>query len=140
VIHIDDLDWADRESRSLLDELLAHPDAPAVFWALTRRSGAETGLFSGRGELGQRMTRIEIEGLPRAQAKALARALLDEHRAAGAALLDELVAEADGHPVLLTELALHVAEVDVPGDREVRIEDVVGARLASLPCELRRLL
>jgi hypothetical protein len=97
-VWIDDLQWADADSRALLTELL-RTGLAGVLVVLSRRPGAE-------GPMLPPATTLTLEPLDDGEARALLVELvggLDRHADDGA-----LLRQAAGHPMLLTELARQV--------------------------------
>jgi serine/threonine protein kinase/tetratricopeptide (TPR) repeat protein len=128
VIAIDDLQWADADSLSLLTELLRPPDAPALLLVGTVRDAPATegsvvmsavGSADIESHLPSPPRRIALGRLPDADARELASSLLElvaPHRAKHA---DAIAREAQGHPLFIDELARHAAlaeDREIPGD------------------------
>lgn len=124
VLVIDDAQWGDADSAVVLDELLRPPDAPEVLVLVGARV-EETPLV---------VQSLEPADLPLAPlgledaARLARRAVADDARAAA------IARESGGNPFLLQQLA------EVPAERDVRLEDVVRARLDALPAAARRVL
>jgi hypothetical protein len=128
VLFVDDLHWADRDSQALLAEIMPARDAPPLLFLATARPDVGASLPSsaqivGLGELGPE------------QADALARELLGDAEAAA-----QVVSEAGGHPLFLTELARYVAEAGVDVAHATRLEDALGSRVERLCDEARAVL
>jgi DNA-binding CsgD family transcriptional regulator len=132
---VDDAQWLDRASAQAL-----------AFVA--RRLGAESvGLvFSARvadGELA-RLPELEVKGLPEGDARALLDAALTGP--VDARVREQIVAETQGNPLALLELAraatpAHLAGgFGLPGALPGRIEDSFRQRVDALPAQTRRLL
>jgi serine/threonine protein kinase len=128
VIAIDDLQWADADSLSLLTELLRPPDAPALLLVGTLRDAPATegsvvmhavGTADIESHLPSPPRRIALGRLPDADARELATSLLElvaPHRARHA---EAIAREAQGHPLFIDELARHAAlaeDREIPGD------------------------
>jgi len=154
VVVVDDAQWGDADSAAVLEELLRPPNAPWVLLIvasrgevtpldLSRDEGASPGpARTGNGAAQPERSRgptaqlfpgvatldLRLEGLPRADCEQLARRVVADETRVGAA-----VAEAQGNPFLLQQL------LELRGE-QVRLEDVVGARVASLPAPARVLL
>ncbi len=143
ILHIDDLQWGDSDSAALLADVLRQPNAPPVMFIASYRSDeAETGGFVARlAEALDEHTEVEVERLPPADARSLARTLLD-----GAGLDDQhadaIAHEARGNPFFVAELVQYVAE-SVARNQDglaLSLEEVIAARLAKLPDDARALL
>ena len=141
VVCIDDLQWADADSMTLLAELLREPDAPALLLLATMRSSPEgdAGVPALLGRVGD-FERIRLTSLLPDEARQLAQLLCKRN---GVALpVDEaaLAQEAGGHPLFLNELVRYAAIVGVPAAGKVRLDDALYARVERLDDAARRLL
>jgi hypothetical protein len=128
VIAIDDLQWADTDSLSLLREVVHPPNAPRVLVIATRRRDA-----GARPDLPGDVRAIELAPLSAAEGRELI-AMLAPDREAEA---DALVGEAGGHPMFLHELARHVAGMRTSSSR---FEDALWARVLRMEHQARRVL
>ncbi len=132
VVAIDDLQWADKDSLALLDELTVRAEAPPLLLLATLRPGGRIGPLAE----GDRDVRwLELTGLDADEAKELATAI------ASSLELDSLdseslIQEARGHPLYLLEL-LQLAE---PGSARPSLDDALRLRAAALGPEIRRVL
>jgi serine/threonine protein kinase len=133
VIVIDDLQWADADSLSLLAEVLRPPDAPALLCVATTRPGAER-------EIQGPVRRLRLGGLPPEEASELATLLLA--RASGPTLVDstEIAREAAGHPLFIDELVRHAALGRSQVSGSLQLEAALWARISQLESSARRLL
>lgn len=110
VLCIDDLQWSDADSGRLLAELLTLEDAPPLLLIATDRTGTELpsptidALLRAGAHCPLPVTAIEIplSGLGEGEASALARSVFPEARDDE---LSALVAQAQGNPMLVRELA-----------------------------------
>jgi hypothetical protein len=143
VVHIDDLQWADRDSITLLEDLLRPPDAPTLLLVASFRS-EEIEQKAFLADLLAAATTPEsralrIAPLDAAEAHALAHALLGPF-GANDVLVATLVREAAGSPFLLEQLAQHVRDQEGSGDMKVSLLDMLDARIERLPGGARPLL
>jgi hypothetical protein len=122
VVAIDDLQWADADSLSLLSELLRVPGAPAMLLICTAREGAAIPPFGAREVVLPRLTREEAIELA---AEHLARSGTASTKSAEA-----IAEEAAGHPMFIAELARHAGR-EIGG--ELRLDDALWARVTELP-------
>jgi len=147
VVVIDDLQWSDADSLALLGELMREPDPPALLLLATLRSddtGARPAIRELPGtlqRLGDKVSTLHLERLPRADAETLARALLNE-RAAPPAQLDaqQLAEEARGHPLYIDELARHPVGFGLRQPRALRLDEVLWSRVEHLDPASRQVL
>ena len=137
VLAIDDFHWADGDSVALLRDVLRAPDAPAVLLIVGARSDADgacvDALRTALGELERR--EIDLTPLAPAAARSLAVSLLAAH--AGEA--DAIVHEAEGNPLLLTELCHFVRNAGALA-RAPSWDAVLRGRVARLQPSARNLL
>ena len=133
IIAIDDLQWADRDSGSFLEELLRPPDAPTLLLLLSYRRHA-----AGTNELIDRLRQsheasdtidffnVELTDLSPADAQYLIRHLLENSQKAFTdQALQRIADEAAGSPFLIHRLAQRV--LTSPD----RVDDVSNATLIS---------
>jgi hypothetical protein len=145
VVHIDDLQWADDDSASLLLELLRPPDAPHMLLiASFRREDAEDSPVLARLRLGLEgrrravdLRQISLQPLPAAQAETLARTLLQQH-ALDPGLAPAVARESEGIPFFAGEVVRYLAEQR--GTTSPRLQDALQDRIRRLPEHARRVL
>ena len=144
VVWIDDAQWGDRGSVTLLRSLLRGPDAPRLLLLISHRAESEGGsdalaplrdAFSEESVPGDT---LDLPPLSDSEADALLRvssaAPLDaEHRAA-------VVAGAGGSPFLLLELARHLEATDEGLGTRPQVLELLSRRLAPIGGSARRLL
>ena len=157
VLVIDDLQWGDMDSASLLTELLRPPDPPAVLViGCYRADEAESSpllsvllpLREGvRHALDNR--ELAVGELSAPEACDLALAVLGAGEPAALSRAEEVAAEAGGNPFFIHELARFSESsgaVDAAGARRERgkrvvsLDAAIGRRIARLPDPARRLL
>ncbi len=155
VVFVDDLQWGDADSALALSQLVQPPDAPPFLLLGTYRS-EEAGTSPFLTTLGalaasvwdEPEERLAVDALTEADARALAAALLAQTGLEGDPRAARIVAEADGSPLFIDQLAtaMHeqrerVAEGAQPeDDAQLALADVIGHRIAQLPEPARRLL
>jgi eukaryotic-like serine/threonine-protein kinase len=143
VLFIDDLQWGDLDSASLLTELLRPPDPPALLLIASYRSEErdESPLLrellpvleaSGPG-LDSRT--IAVGELLPSEACDLARALLSVKPGADA-YVDAIARQSDGSPFFVEELVRYALD----SGEVVPLEQVLQSRVAALPLAARHLL
>ncbi|HEY2513391.1 MAG TPA: AAA family ATPase [Polyangiaceae bacterium] len=153
VLSIDDLQWTDADSLSLLVELLRPPDAPRLLLVTTLRGDpvpATTGsdppppadpkapaiLASLPGDVRP----IHVGRLSAGDARQLAARLL---RRASPGLLPDAAAIADeaaGHPLFIDELVRHAALTLGAPSQALRLDDALWSRVQRLDPPVRRVL
>ncbi len=168
VLAIDDLQWGDADSGSLLAELLQPPDPPRLMLVgCYRREEGEASallpnLLSGKQLSGIRHRLLPVDELNAGEAKELAVELLNVGPGTAAlpgsatgALAETIAQESAGSPFFIDELVRYAkaaAGLDREGNRSLSTEvekalaehmsmdRLVQARLEALPAEARRLL
>jgi hypothetical protein len=144
VLAIDDLQWADADSASLLAELVATPAPPFLLLVSYRVTGiGPAPVVQGvvqRLRGGARVWEMGLEPLPRAETELLARALLGSGPAAASAAA--IARESMGLPLFVHELVHDVKESISSGSAPgpTRLEDLIAGRVARLPEPARALL
>ncbi len=134
IIAIDDMQWADGDSRQLLDHVMTPPTAPPLLLLLTQRSDPGN---SWRPPGDSRI--LELEPLHDLAARRLAKLLLKSaglHRVVSPGMI---AGEASGHPLYIAELVRHQAAVGDQSERP-RLDDAIIARVTRLPAAARRIL
>jgi serine/threonine protein kinase len=131
VLVIDDLQWADADSLTLLEAVLQPPDAPRLLLVASVRTPSRSLGLPGE------VRRLEVTSLLPDEATELARMLsqrTQDRRVIDAAAI---AAEANGHPLYVHELVRHVLEGR--GGR-VQLDEALAARVARLGTRERQLL
>ncbi|MDC0719545.1 protein kinase domain-containing protein [Nannocystis bainbridge] len=152
VVMVDDVQWGDSDSASLLVELLRGPDAPRCLVVLAASEGealqsADMTALVERLRANGPVLELGLEPLRTHEATALAELLLRRGpvELEGEALQARAVAiagEAGGVPLFVRELAHHVRTNMVEGTElgDVRLEAVVAERVDRLPAAAREML
>ena len=143
---VDDLQWGDRDSASLLRELRDPAGSPRILFILSYRSEdreSSSALLAVLDDIGDahESRRIELTPLDDADAQRLVEGLVQDTEASVAT--QAIVAEAQGSPFFVLEMAQHLVDRRTePGVRHLnlRVADVVRERIAELPAPARRLL
>jgi len=146
---IDDAQWGDADSATLLLEIFS-PPPPLLLIACCRTEDLETSpplkllLERWAGPLeGHDVFRLEIGALSAGEVRDLTRSLLGGVADHLPGLADAIVSEADGSPLFAQELARHALFTgsgrDLPAPSIV-LEDVIRERMLLLGVEERRLL
>ncbi len=141
VLFIDDLQWADTDSLTLLGELMHPPDAPQVLLvAVARTRSAEDDPYGDARWMGDQVHRLELGGLPPEHARELVEVISPRLVAEQSEVVEAIAEEARGHPMYILELVRHVEEQGMPAAGVMRLEDALWGRIANLePAPLRLL-
>jgi serine/threonine protein kinase len=153
VLYIDDLQWGDSDSVSLLLEILRPPEPPPLLLIFSYRSPDDAasaalrllreGLF---GELGQcvSLKEVPLDELSIQESEVLVRALLPDATKERAAAI---ASEARGNAFFVTEISRFLSQeapAEAPEDKSqvhrMKLDAIIGARVARLPEMPRRLL
>jgi tetratricopeptide (TPR) repeat protein len=143
VVTIDDLQWGDLDSASLLHELLRPPDPPPLLLVLAYRvEDEEAPLVRAlrqpllRDAAGRDVRMIAVEALTQEEARELARRELTMAADLANALAGEIARESRGNPFFVHELVRHVAAIG----GAARLQTVITERVGTLPDAARQLL
>ena len=151
VIAIDDLQWTDADSLSLLVELLRPPDAPSILLLVTIRGAAATDgaleVATGEHEVPPLLASlpgdvrpIHVGRLAVADARQLAARLLRRASPGLGSEADAIADEAAGHPLFIDELVRHAALTSGAPAEALRLDDALWARVSRLEPTVRRVL
>ncbi len=151
VLAIDDLQWGDADSASLLLDVLAPPDPPRLLLLAGYRSEDAAGVHLAAA-LHRRMAHGEPVGdvrelwvgpLGQREVRALARALFPapaEGIAEEPGPVSAIAREAGGNPVFVHELARHARGAGGGDGAAISLDDVLRRRVERLPEPSRWLL
>ncbi len=140
VIAIDDLQWGDADSASLIAELMRPPYAPPLLLVLAYRRGAESSSGCVRTVLefakqsGVLYQEIPVEPLSREESQLLAAQLLGS-----GAEVDAVACESGGNPFFIRELA-ESACGGITLEGAASLDDILWQRVSRIPDEARQLL
>jgi len=141
---IDDLQWGDTDSATLLSDLLAAPDPPPMLVLCTyRREYADRSLClqtllpALRNNPALNWIDLPVEPLTAGETQALATQLMGETRGDAIA---RVVADSGGSPYLVRELADYVATQAVESAASVSLEQALTHRYMKLEPAAQRLL
>jgi tetratricopeptide (TPR) repeat protein len=139
IVLIDDLQWSDLDSTSLLQALLAPPNPPRLLFVGTYRSEhAETSPVLKRLLQDDGAHKIQVGQLSADETAALARGMLGD--GASAETIDAVVRESGGIPLFVEQL-VHAAQIESGGTgARLSFEEVLRRRFSSLSTSGRRLL
>jgi eukaryotic-like serine/threonine-protein kinase len=156
VIFIDDLQWADLDSFSLLRAIMQQPGAPALLLILNRRPVADGMPGVARSMLQEleaqpEVLRVGLGPLGDDQIKALAHELLESGSLPALMreqIAETIVGEAGGNPFFAVELVQHLQSLVPAGEAlsshfkagERYLDQMILKRVAGLPAETQRLL
>lgn len=144
ILVIDDMQWGDTDSATLLAELLAAPDPPPMLVLCTyrreyadRSTCLQTLLPTLRGNPALNRIDLAVEPFTASEARAFATQLMGERHGEAIA---QIVADSGGSPYLVKELADYVATRPVESAAGVSLEEALAQRFSSLTPDAQRLL
>jgi tetratricopeptide (TPR) repeat protein len=139
IVLIDDLQWSDLDSTSLLQALLAPPNPPRLLFVGTYRSEhADTSPVLKRLLQDEGAHKIQVGRLSADETAALARGMMGDR--ASAETVDAVVRESGGIPLFVEQL-VHAARIESGGTgARLSFDEVLRRRFSSLSASGRRLL
>ena len=140
LVLLDDLQWVDEDTISLLRDLLHDPDTLRVLLVLSARSEAATTLLELATAVGVSHVDVPLSPLDEKEARALARMQLGS--SASRPIIERVVREGQGSPSFLTELVRYVQAVGegALGDAPFDLDRALLARIELLGPTARQLL
>ncbi len=144
VLYIDDLQWSDADSTSLLGEILRPPDQPPLLLVASFRSEDIEAkpflktLLNSTGTDSRRELRVAT--LNKEEARDLAHHLLGSTSPAMDPVVNSIVREARGNAFLLEQLARYAATNDQAATTGISLGVMLHARLRNLPKGTRQFL
>ena len=158
IIFIDDLQWADLDSFSLLRALMRQPGAPALLLILNCRQVSDGNLGGAKALLREVEAQATVQvitlgPLSDESIRALADDLIERDQLGSAPELRQrfaqsIVGEARGNPFFAVEIVRHFAGLATPDDGlavspdggDFHLDGMILKRVAALPEESHRLL
>jgi serine/threonine protein kinase/tetratricopeptide (TPR) repeat protein len=141
VLYIDDLQWSDADSTSLLEDLLRPPDAPPLLLLSSFRSEdiqAKPFLKSLLEKAGSESCReVLIGALSKKESLALVRDVIGPTAAGLGPFSEAILHEASGNPFLLEQLARYASTSDQTATTGITLAMMLEARLNHLPAGAR---
>ena len=137
VLYIDDLQWSDADSTTLLEDLLRPPDSPPLLLLSSFRSEdieIKPFLKSLLEKAGSESCREVLVGaLSKAESHALVSDLLGQSAALLEPFTEAILREARGNPFLLEQLARYASTSDQTATTGITLAMMLDARLRHLP-------
>lgn len=144
VLYIDDLQWSDADSTTLLEEILRPPDAPPLLLLASFRSeDIETKpflrtLLEKTGSEDRRQ--IRVAALTKDEASSLAKSLLGADLPITDPIINSIIREARGSPFLLEQLARYASSSDQTATTGISLAVMLVSRLRQLPRGTRKFI
>ena len=141
VIYIDDLQWSDADSTTLLEDLLRPPDSPPLLLISSFRSEdiqAKPFLKALLQKAGTDSCReILIGALPKSDSSLLLAQMLGPEVDGIKPFSETILREASGNPFLLEQLARYALTSDKTATTGITLAMMLDARLSHLPAGAR---
>ncbi len=144
ILVIDDLQWGDTDSATLLADMLAAPDPPPMLVLCTYRAEyaarslcLQTLLPALAENSALHLVEIPLAPLSATEARTFAAQLMGENRSEAIA---QVVADSGGSPYLMKELADYVSARPAESAAGVSLNDALASRFAGLAPDAQRLL
>lgn len=138
VVVLDDLQWADESSLTLLEFAGRSPErARLCLIGCYRHDEVAQAARDRFVTLAATAEQIELHGLHR---EAVERLVASVTGTVTASTVDECYRRAGGHPVFTRELALLATASHKPGGTPLAVRQAISRRVARLPAETRRVL
>jgi eukaryotic-like serine/threonine-protein kinase len=141
VLVIDDVQWADSDSRAAFLAALRPPEGPALLAIATHRTSEDDPMSSRMvreflSRIGP-LRHMVLEPLPPEDARELAARLIGRATNVDARALAD---EAEGHPLFIDALVRHALARGSHAVGTIRLDDALAARIDELPPDARHLL
>ncbi len=137
LLYIDDLQWSDADSTTLLEEILRPPDAPPLLLIASFRSeeiGTRSFLKTLLDKTGSEICRqLPVAALTKEEARRLTRDLLGLNVPATELVINSIIREARGNPFLLEQLARYASTSEETGTTGISLGVMLVSRLRNLP-------
>src|SRR5712692_9062001 len=147
VLFIDDLQWGDVDSGTLLEHLMSPPDPPALLLIGCYRSEEANTAPLLKSVLSKRPPDVSLEmrdivvgELSASEAQELARALIGGEPEARNGRAEAIARESRGNPYFIEELVRFSQSDGEPTTVDVTFDHVIASRVSRLPPLARRLL
>jgi len=144
VLYIDDLQWADADSTTLLEDLLRPPDPPPLLLVACFRSEEVAVkpflrlLLDHTGTA--RCRQLSVGPLMDEESRRLAHFLLGPELPGTKSVVDLIVREAAGSPFFVEQLARYALVSDCAATSGVSLPEMLEARIRHLPAGARQFL
>src|SRR6185312_5046831 len=144
VLYIDDLQWSDADSTSLLEDLLRPPDSPPLLLLSSFRSEdvrTKPFLKALLEKTGNQSCREVLVGaLSKSESHSLLHDLLGSSASVLEPFADAILGEARGNPFLLEQLARYALSSDQTATTGITLAVMLDERLRHLPKGARQVI
>jgi len=135
IVVIDDLQWADVDSVALLSAIFRAP-GPGMLWLLAQRPSPHAAALGW----GLEASKLELGPLSAEESRLLVERLLPKKHGPAWQERTRIAAEGLGHPLFLREMVRHAGARQLQAGSQLRLDEVLWARVDALPRSTRSLL
>ena len=143
LVTLENMQWADSDALSVLDELLRPPEPPNMLLLLLVHGelrAADPPLRAWLARHEERVTLMRLKPLSETAARELAENLVESGGVRDARPVQRVAAQGMGHPLRTDALARHFLLTGTSAPSELTLDDLLWARATHLPLEARQLL
>jgi eukaryotic-like serine/threonine-protein kinase len=143
LIVLDNMQWADSDALSVLDELLRSPEPPTMLLLLLVHGelrAADPPLRQWLSRHNERVTLMRLKPLGDNAARELAENLLEAGGVEEPRIAQRIATQSQGHPLRIDALARHFLLTNTPASSALTLDDLIWGRVSQLPAESQALL
>jgi serine/threonine protein kinase/tetratricopeptide (TPR) repeat protein len=143
LVVLDNMQWADSDALSVLDELLRSPEPPTMLLLLLVHGelrAADPPLRQWLARHDERVTLMRLKPLGENAARELAENLLDSGGVEEPRIAQRTAVQSQGHPLRIDALARHFLLTSAPASSALTLDDLIWQRVQQLPAESQQLL
>ncbi|MDB4974183.1 MAG: Serine/threonine protein kinase [Myxococcaceae bacterium] len=143
LITLDNMQWADSDALSVLDELLRSAEPPNMLLLMLVHGelrAADPPLRQWLARHEDRVTLMRLKPLSDNAARELSQNLIESGGVRDPRIVARVAAQGTGHPLRIDALARHFLLTGASAPTELTLDDLLWARATHLPLEARQLL
>ncbi len=140
VLFVDDAQWADSGSLTLLTAVFGADLRTPLFMVATARPADDGRPCEAFDAVQTYATRLPLSRLSEEDARALVQEVMGQLPPDVAASSDDVARAAGGHPMFIGELALHASQNRGASTQAVNLNEAIRIRVARLDADARRLV
>jgi serine/threonine protein kinase/tetratricopeptide (TPR) repeat protein len=143
LIVLEDVQWADADALSVIEELIRPPNAPDMLLLLIvdgELRGADPPLRSWLTRYEDQITMMRLRELGEPASRELAERLLESGGLPDAHASEQVANAGRGHPLRIDALARHYLLTSVLAPSHLTLDDLLWSRVEHLPLDARQLL
>jgi hypothetical protein len=143
LIVLEDVQWADADALSVIEELIRPPNAPDMLLLLIvdgELRGADPPLRSWLTRYEDQITMMRLRELGEPASRELAERLLESGGLPDAHASEQVASAGRGHPLRIDALARHYLLTSVLAPSHLTLDDLLWSRVEHLPLDARQLL